>query len=394
MTKTKKITAFILALAVIVTMLPVQASAAPAPQISPEAEELIAGTSITIKPRGTYKKVSYKSSNKKVATVSKKGVVRALKKGEADITVTFTLKNKKTVTRTCAVFVSSTNRILKLEEADDASVQEAMGALESGKAFDILVKGDKASAAETVESLKKKVGYANEYSVLFFYDEILSCNEGQVFRVTKDNCEMYNLSLSFYKKIVAQAMTFCVDDKEVAYMCSFDTYEAYAAAEGDSADDLQDWLFAKNKFCDLSQAMQVWVVSRSCYFNGGGKVLHEAGLMGIVYGGYNGGAGNLWGKTPLAQMRLMEADKAKDTCGGIAKAEVTALTQIGIECLYESDGGHAWTMVYPYNSDGQRLTYEFDYTLRWLEDSHPGDDPNIKTSANRLAICSSKSLIY
>jgi hypothetical protein len=56
--------------------------------------------SFTLKVSGTKKKATYKSSNKKVATVSSKGVVKAVKKGTSTITVKVngkTLKCKITV---------------------------------------------------------------------------------------------------------------------------------------------------------------------------------------------------------------------------------------------------------------------------------------------------------
>lgn len=61
--------------------------------VSPKKKTLTVGKQIKIKvksvrPAKASKAVTYKSSNKKVATVSKKGVVKARKKGKAVITVT------------------------------------------------------------------------------------------------------------------------------------------------------------------------------------------------------------------------------------------------------------------------------------------------------------------
>ena len=67
--------------------------------ISPEKATLTVGSTKTIKvrkvkPAKASKAVTYKSSNKKVATVSKTGKVKAIKAGKATITVT-SKKNKK-----------------------------------------------------------------------------------------------------------------------------------------------------------------------------------------------------------------------------------------------------------------------------------------------------------
>ena len=66
---------------------------------------LVVGKSLRLKVKGTKKKVKWKSNRKKVATVSSKGVVKAKKKGKANITAKvakkklvckITVKNKKT----------------------------------------------------------------------------------------------------------------------------------------------------------------------------------------------------------------------------------------------------------------------------------------------------------
>ena len=62
------------------------------------------GKSYTLKPKLSYTekadKVTYKSSNKKIATVSKKGVIKGKKKG----TATITIKSGK-ITKKCKVKV-------------------------------------------------------------------------------------------------------------------------------------------------------------------------------------------------------------------------------------------------------------------------------------------------
>ncbi|MBQ4529966.1 MAG: Ig-like domain-containing protein [Lachnospiraceae bacterium] len=69
-------------------------------KVNKKTQKLTVGKSLTVKttvsPSSAKKKVTYKSSNKKVATVSSKGKVKAKKAGTAKITVTVKGKNNKT----------------------------------------------------------------------------------------------------------------------------------------------------------------------------------------------------------------------------------------------------------------------------------------------------------
>lgn len=61
-------------------------------------------TKVSVKPnKAKFKKVTYKSSNKKVVTVSKKGKLKAIKQGKAKITVKSKTNKKKKVTITITV---------------------------------------------------------------------------------------------------------------------------------------------------------------------------------------------------------------------------------------------------------------------------------------------------
>ena len=69
--------------------------------------------SITLKNKSSKNKYTYKSSNKQVATVTKKGKVKGLKKGTTRVTITETIKAKKKTRKVgvCKVTVKSTNSI-------------------------------------------------------------------------------------------------------------------------------------------------------------------------------------------------------------------------------------------------------------------------------------------
>lgn len=69
-----------------------------------------------------YKKVTYKTSNKKVATVSKKGVITAKKTGKATITVTSTKNKKKKAKVTVKVVAGKVTKVTLNKKT--ASLQE------------------------------------------------------------------------------------------------------------------------------------------------------------------------------------------------------------------------------------------------------------------------------
>lgn len=76
----------------IFAFLPIDVSAS---KISASSKSLSPGQTYTIKVSGTKKKVKWSSSNKKVATVSSKGKVKAKKVGKATITASFGKKKLK-----------------------------------------------------------------------------------------------------------------------------------------------------------------------------------------------------------------------------------------------------------------------------------------------------------
>ena len=88
------LTAFIAALLILgaagmVALSPAKAHAAAKPKLSATSKKVVKGQSFTLKVKNASgKKISWKSSNKRVATVSKKGKVTTKKAGSATITAT------------------------------------------------------------------------------------------------------------------------------------------------------------------------------------------------------------------------------------------------------------------------------------------------------------------
>lgn len=108
----KKITAVLIAICLIVLgSMPFTVAAATAPKISAKSKTVYVGDSYTLKVTGSnIKSKSFTTSNKKIATVTSKGVVKAVKKGSATITATVKYKSgSKTVTKklSCKVTVKA-----------------------------------------------------------------------------------------------------------------------------------------------------------------------------------------------------------------------------------------------------------------------------------------------
>lgn len=70
----------------IISIVPVSSSEAATIKLSKTKKSMYAGSSYQLKVKGTKKKVTWKSSKKTVATVSKKGLVSAIASGSATIT--------------------------------------------------------------------------------------------------------------------------------------------------------------------------------------------------------------------------------------------------------------------------------------------------------------------
>ncbi len=97
----EKVTAMIMIIAMVLTIIPVNITtveAAAKPKLAKKSGSIVIGQTKTIKMKNKPKgaKVTYKSTNKKVATVTKKGKVKGIKAGTANINVVLKKGKKKT----------------------------------------------------------------------------------------------------------------------------------------------------------------------------------------------------------------------------------------------------------------------------------------------------------
>ena len=107
----KKVFAFVLALAMILTTYQptTKYAATKAPTISAKKMTLQVGSkkTLTVKKAGKNATLKWSSSKKSVATVSKKGVVKAVKAGTANVKCKVVTRSKKHYTLTCKVTVKN-----------------------------------------------------------------------------------------------------------------------------------------------------------------------------------------------------------------------------------------------------------------------------------------------
>lgn len=130
MKQMKKLLAFVLAFAMIITIY--QPSAAYAAtkktRLNAKTMTLQVGQKKTLKVKNAGEKAKLKwSSNKKsIATVSKKGVVKAVKAGNAVVTCKVTTKNGKTTKLTCKVAVKKTAKVTSLTVGSQSELEKAL----------------------------------------------------------------------------------------------------------------------------------------------------------------------------------------------------------------------------------------------------------------------------
>ena len=122
MKKKKRILSFFIVVALVFTMAlgNVSVSAA-APKLSKTKVTLLKGEKITLKVTGTKKKVTWSSSKKNIATVTRKGQVLAKKKGSATITAKVNKKSYKCVVKVEDPKLSKTS--LTLTEKETSSIK-------------------------------------------------------------------------------------------------------------------------------------------------------------------------------------------------------------------------------------------------------------------------------
>lgn len=148
MKNSKKIIVVVLSLMLVIAISPIQSEAAA--KINIKRKTLTVGQSATLKIKGTKKKAKWSSSNKKVATVSSKGKVKARKAGTATITAKIAKKKY-----TCKITVKAKN-ITKgdIPKKDNDSSNNSGNSDNNGDNFN---KEDNFSADEALKNISYEV---------------------------------------------------------------------------------------------------------------------------------------------------------------------------------------------------------------------------------------------
>lgn len=160
----KKIAMSVLVLAMVITMLPMNTQAATV-KLNKKAATLYVGDKVTLKLNGA-KSVSWSSSNKKIATVTAKGVVKGVKAGSCKVTA----KNKKTgKSYTCKVTVKALKNLVNEGDVginqEEKAIYICIDPSVIGKKVNVIVNGERTFSRVATKDDTNGDGY-----VLIWYD--------------------------------------------------------------------------------------------------------------------------------------------------------------------------------------------------------------------------------
>ena len=160
----KKIAMSVLVLAMVITMLPMDTQAATV-KLNKKAATIYIGEKVTLKLNGA-KSVIWSSSNKKIATVTSKGVVKGVKAGSCKVTA----KNKKTgKSYTCRVTVKALKNLVNDGDIginqEEKAIYICIDPSVIGKKVNVTVNGEKTFSRVATKDDTNGDGY-----VLIWYD--------------------------------------------------------------------------------------------------------------------------------------------------------------------------------------------------------------------------------
>lgn len=160
----KKIAMSVLVLAMVITMLPMNTQAATV-KLNKKAATIYVGEKVTLKLNGA-KSVSWSSSNKKIATVTSKGVVKGVKAGSCKVTA----KNKKTgKSYTCKVTVKALKNLVNEGDVginqEEKAIYICIDPSVIGKKVNVTVNGERTFSRVATKDDTNGDGY-----VLIWYD--------------------------------------------------------------------------------------------------------------------------------------------------------------------------------------------------------------------------------
>ncbi len=115
-------------------------------------------------------------------------------------------------------------------------------------------------------------------------------------------------------------------------------------------------LYKAKNFCDLSDAMKIWVIDASDYFG-----CHFSKVpFGMVYDASGSNTGSGW-----VAFKNMYDNNVRGVCSDYARMEYMLFSQLGITCYCRTNFTicHEWTVVKVKNAKGKTLWIPFDYGI-------------------------------
>ncbi len=149
MKRVSKLFGVIFVLAFLVSCIPVQVDAASKPKLSKTKVSITVGSTIKLRVKGTSAKVKWSSNKKSVATVSKKGLVKAKTAGKAIIKAKI---GKKTLKCTVTVKQKSTKTSEKQNSNETSEKQNSTEASEKQNSTEASEKQNSTEASEKQNS--------------------------------------------------------------------------------------------------------------------------------------------------------------------------------------------------------------------------------------------------
>ena len=163
MKRVSKLFGVIFVLAFLVSCIPVQVDAASKPKLSKTKVSITVGSTIKLRVKGTSAKVKWSSNKKSVATVSKKGLVKAKTAGKAIIKAKI---GKKTLKCTVTVKQKSTKTSEKQNSTEASEKQNSTEASEKQNSSET---SEKQNDNENSSSPNENISYNDKITVVKEY---------------------------------------------------------------------------------------------------------------------------------------------------------------------------------------------------------------------------------
>ncbi|MBQ4067754.1 MAG: hypothetical protein IJC76_00740 [Lachnospiraceae bacterium] len=325
------------------------------------------------------------------------------------------------VVPTTEVNAANTAKTLKITKATNSTAKKIDKYLLKGTPIVIKVSGSVSTSEKKVKKLQKLIKEVNKQGVIFQYEKGDKVGKYYTYVISKDNAKLYKYSVEFIKKLFSKFKNggnlpsgFWYDGK---YGEGYKTingitefrffYEMYKLHKKLNIDldyaefiktKTEDFIFgledkhietqasiykkafSANSFSELSDAMKVWVISASGYFNCNfsrnevGAIRYEKSSFfqdPWVKGGYN-----IFGMIyrtdeqtyfyeDWKRMRALSKNNVQGVCATFASYEKLVFDQLGIDAYENSSWeiNHAWVVVKVKNSKGKTLWIPFDYGI-------------------------------